>query len=210
MSKEKEIRLFQLNFKPEIREKDGNKFLVGYAVKYNELSRRIGWGFKEKFLPGAFDEALAGDFNSDLSYDTIALFNHDKNKILGRRSSGTLILESDNIGLRYEINIPDTTTGNDLLVSIERGDVRHSSFAFAVASDGVSWEEDKNEGDVRVVKEVKYLFDVSPVGDPAYAQSTVEVAQRSHEEWLKSKNENKPVSRTWETDRMKREIEMYN
>jgi HK97 family phage prohead protease len=119
-------------------------------------------------------------------------------------------LESDNIGLRYEINIPDTTTGNDLLVSIERGDVRHSSFAFAVASDGVSWEEDKNEGDVRVVKKVKYLFDVSPVGDPAYAQSTVEVAQRSHEEWLKSKNENKPVSRTWETDRMKREIEMYN
>lgn len=205
----KELRIFDNINKPEIREIDGKKYLIGYPVKWNQFSRSMGWGFKEKFKVGAFTDVLAQDFRANINYDTIALFNHNQNMILGRRSANTLEVGEDETGLYYRIELPNTTAGNDLIVSVERGDVRYSSFSFTAASDGVSWYSDPQEGEIREISKAKYLWDVSPVVDPAYSQSTVEVAQRSYDAWKQSKeNVQKPVSRSWETEAMKREIEM--
>lgn len=176
-----EKRVFELPL-PEIRENEGKKYIRGYAAKYNELSRSIGWGFKEKFMPGAFDEVIAADFMNDIDFDTVAYFNHNKMQILGRRSSGTLRIGSDAIGLWYEIDIDESISYHaDLAKNLERGDVRHSSFVFVIAAQGDGWERDQKHGDVRTVSKVKYLFDVSPVTDPAYATTEAEVAKRSYE-----------------------------
>ena len=44
-----------------------------------------------------------------------------------------LRLWTDQRGLGYEIDVPDTTAGRDILEYVRRGDVRHSSFAFYAA-----------------------------------------------------------------------------
>ena len=66
------------------------------------------------------------------------------------------------------------------MVSIERGDVSQSSFGFTVASD--EWRKEEGE-EVRYIKKLKRLFDVSPVTFPAYPDT--DVAKRSHDEFIK-------------------------
>lgn len=139
--------------------------IVGYAAVFNSLSENLG-GFRELILPGAFSGALDDDVRG--------LLNHDPNKILGRNTSGTLILVEDEIGLRYEIFPPDTQYARDLLVSIERGDIDQSSFQFRALEESWRHPTEDEPLPVRVLHQVR-LFDVSPVTFPAYPATTADV-----------------------------------
>lgn len=172
---EREIRT--LNEKVEIRSSDdGKKAIVGYAAKFNVRSSDLG-GFIEIIDRHAFDGVLNDDVR--------ALFNHDPNYVLGRTKNGTLKLSVDDIGLRYEIIPPDTTWANDLVKSIERGDINQSSFGFIIDyndPNSEEWEFDEaNNIFIRTIKKIKRLYDVSPVTYPAYEQTESIVAQRSLE-----------------------------
>jgi Escherichia/Staphylococcus phage prohead protease len=101
--------------------------------------------------------------------DVIARFEHGT--VLGRVSNHTLRLREDGHGLRYEIDLPDTTAGRDLLELIRRGDIRSSSFAFKAVRE--KWRDDK-VGLLRELLDVR-LIDVSPVVTPAYQQTSVKV-----------------------------------
>src|SRR5690625_2098621 len=138
--------------------------IIGYGARFNELSEVL-YFFREKIEPGAFKDALEKS-------DVRALINHDPNHVLGRTKSGTLTLIEDEVGLRYEIDPPDTSYANDLLVSIKRGDITQSSFAFTVSKDGESWDE---SGDIpiRTIHKFDEIFDVSPVTYPAYESTSV-------------------------------------
>jgi HK97 family phage prohead protease len=122
-SPERETRTF--NMPVEIRAEGDSRIVSGYAVKFNQLSQNLGW-FREKIDSQAFADA-----NMD---DVVALFNHDYNFILARTISGTLKLEVDETGLRYEFEAPNTSAGNDLVEMLKRGDVQHSSFGFTIES----------------------------------------------------------------------------
>ena len=152
--------------KTEFRVSDDGKKIVGYAAKFNELSPQY-YGFKEKISPGAFTKTIK-------EADIRALFNHDPNIVLGRNKAGTLKLEEDEIGLRYEIELPDTQHGIDLHKLVKRGDISQSSFGFRIIKH--SWEEDETEGIIHTIIEVK-LFDVSPVTYPWYP--TTEASARA-------------------------------
>jgi len=145
---------------------DESRNVTGYAAIFNSASEDMG--FIEIIEPGAFTNAIPKS-------DVRALFNHDPNYILARTASGTLQLEEDEVGLKYRFEIPNTTFGNDFKVMLERGDVNQSSFAFSVKEQ--SWETLKLEsGEIqytRRIKEVDWLYDVSPVTYPAYADTTV-------------------------------------
>jgi hypothetical protein len=141
-------------------------FVVGHAAVFNSLSENLG-GFRELIHKDAFADVMQDDVR--------ALFNHDSNLILGRTKAGTLDISVDDKGLRYELDVPETTAGRDLLISIERGDVSQSSFGFRVLED--NWDEDEDGRWVRTITKVKRLFDVSPVVYPAYPDATV--AKRS-------------------------------
>ena len=145
---------------------DKKPYVVGHAAVFDSLSENLG-GFRETIERNAFDDVLEDDVR--------ALFNHDSNLILARTKSGTLKLSLDEKGLRYEFDVPDTTTGRDLLVSLERGDVSQSSFGFTVEQD--SWDKDEDGIHIRSISKVKRLFDVSPVVYPAYPSA--DVAKRS-------------------------------
>jgi HK97 family phage prohead protease len=151
---------------------DGVHTLTGTAPPYNVLSVDLG-GFREKFAPGAFGDSLEGD--------VISTFEHDGRMILGRTTAGTLRLEEQKRGLRYAVDLPDTTAGRDLAVSVDRGDVAGSSFEFRVRAGGEEWDEKKDGSVTRTVTDAE-LFQVGPVTQPAYPRGT-KVALRSLEEW---------------------------
>lgn len=162
---------------------DGRTSIVGYAAVYNRLSLDLG-GFKEEILPGAFDKILGRQRGRQ---DVVALFNHDSNIVLGRTSSGTLELSSDDKGLRYVVTPP--VSRGDVLELIQRRDVRGSSFAFTVDKNGESFRTGEDGKAVRQIREVSGLYDVGPVLVPAYPQTSASVAMRSYEAWLASQTE---------------------
>lgn len=148
----------------EVRSENDKDKITGYGARFNELSEVLFF-FREKIAPGAFKDALK-------TSDVRALINHNPNYVLGRSKSGTLNLVEDEMGLRYEIDPPETSFAKDLLVSIKRGDITQSSFAFTVSKDNESWDE---SGDIpiRTIHKFDELFDVSPVTYPAYESTSV-------------------------------------
>ena len=150
----------------EIREDDdGNRTISGYAVKWEKKSHVLGYyyKFREQFKKGAFADSLK---NGDQRF----LWSHDTSKVLGRTKNGTLRLEEDDIGLRFELDLPNTTLGNDTYESIKRGDVDGVSFGFEDADDHV--EEPEDDLPLRTIKKAK-LLEVSAVAFPAYPDSEV-------------------------------------
>jgi len=156
----------------EVRQSDsGGAVIEGHAAVFNRLSRNLG-GFVEQIDPSAFDKTL-GD-----NPDVRALINHDPSLLLGRTRSGTLRLSKDNIGLHYEVDVPDRSDARDLMVSMERGDINQSSFAFFLIDD--EWGQTEQEFPLRTVTAVTiHNGDVSPVTYPAYDDADSGVADRA-------------------------------
>ena len=125
------------------------------------------WGFREQVARGAFKKSLKEG-------SVAALWNHDPSAILGRTKSGTLRLSEDEIGLYYEVDLPDTQLGRDLYKLIERGDVYQSSFAFEIQREAWDGLDDEDVPPLRTIKQVR-LYDVSPVTYPASSATDVDV-----------------------------------
>ena len=144
-------------------EKDGMTFR-GYAAKFNRKSEPLP--FREVILPGAFTRTLRS------RNEIKAFVNHDTNMVIGSTRAGTLRLSQDEVGLLAEIDLPDTSYGRDLAVSVARGDVSGMSFGFYVPKGGDTWNADYTE---RTISEIA-LHEVSPVtGFPAYRSTTASV-----------------------------------
>lgn len=139
--------------------------LEGYGASFNKFSEDLG-GFVEKIKPGFFGNAIR-------SPKVVSMFNHDKNYLLGRTGAGTLRLYTDDAGLGYEVDLPDTTYARDLYESVDRRDVWGSSFGFTVAKNGDEWGETDRGFPLRSLVDCKRLWDVSPVTTPAYPETVV-------------------------------------
>lgn len=144
------------------------KRLFGYAAKFDNEAV-IGGLFREKIKSTAFTRSLQdGD-------DVVAYFQHGAEPWpIGRRSSGTLRLDADDVGLKFDLDLPDTQAGRDLEVLIRRGDISEMSFAFQPRERGVVWARDNGELPLRELTDVQ-LFDVSPVVRAAYSGTSVSV-----------------------------------
>ncbi len=173
-----EKRIFNIETRVDSTE-DGRDLVVGHASVYDSRSNNLG-GFYEFIERGAFTEELIN------SSDVRALINHDPNLILARNTSGTLNLTADERGLKYEFEMPETSYGKDLAISMKRGDITQSSFAFTVAED--DWSTDDEGNNIRTIKKIDRLYDVSPVTYPAYnmAESDLVVAKRGLKEYQES------------------------
>lgn len=148
----------------ELRAKE--RRLEGYAAKFNAEARIAD--FRETIAPGAFTATLKS------GRDVLALVDHDRSKVLARTRSGTLKLSEDSAGLAFELSLPDTQAGRDVLALAERGDLGGMSFGFLPAKGGERWN-----GTQRVLTAVD-LFEISVVnGWPAYGQTTVSARSRA-------------------------------
>ena len=149
-------------FSAEIRTR--GRRLEGYAATYNTEARIAD--FREVIRPGAFRASLAGD--------VLALADHDPSKVLARTRPGPLRLAEDSRGLHFEMDVPDTTAGHDVLALAERNDLGGMSFGFSVPDGGQRWA-----GDLRELVVVN-LHEISVVSSwPAYAGTTV-TARAAH------------------------------
>lgn len=140
------------------RNKDDDALTVsGYAAPFNSRTS-IGDFFDEVIKPGAFSKTIKE--NDDIR----ALFNHNWDVILGRTKAGTLKLSEDERGLKFELQLPDTTAGRDLAESMERGDINQCSFGFHATEE--TWDY-SIEPALRTINEAE-LYEISVVSIPAY------------------------------------------
>lgn len=150
--------------------------ISGYAAAYGQPMSRRGGGWNP---PGKGGETIArGAFDGLLGSDVLATVNHDANQVLGRTSSGTLVLRSDEYGLGYRIDLPDTQLAHDTWVLVKRGDYAGASF---LASLG---KYDKTKDGV-VHRSFGRLIDVSVVTTPAYDSATA-VARNADPDWVRA------------------------
>ena len=168
--KKKEIRTFDItNLSTRDVTENNSRIVTGYAAVFN--SRTLLWeGLEEVISPGAFSKALS---NSDVR----CLFDHDWWKVLGRTKSGTLRLEEDERGLKFEVELPNTTDANNLIESMSRGDIDQCSFGFIPTEE--TWDYNTDPV-LRTVNEVE-LFEVSIVSLPAYEDTEATLARSKQE-----------------------------
>lgn len=158
---------------------DGRPVIRGYAVVYGRLSVDLG-GFRERVMPGAFDKVLTRQRGRT---DLVSYFNHDANIMLGRESSGTLKVWSDEKGVGFEV-IPPATRA-DIVELVQRRDVKGASFTFSIEKGGEAFVTDETGRAIREVRAAN-LYELGPVVQPAYPSTTAQVAMRSYEAWLAS------------------------
>ena len=144
--------------------------IQGRAVVYNSMSNELrtatGDKFKEIILRGALAESM--DKN-----DILAFKEHNPEMLLGRKSAGTLSLEDREDGLYVKIDVPETSYGNDTLVSAERGDLKGFSFGFNAPK---ARSYIKNGDKIREISSLN-LREVSVVAAPAYPETTLTVVR---------------------------------
>ncbi|MBO1100269.1 HK97 family phage prohead protease [Enterococcus hirae] len=167
--KKKEIRTIDItNLSTRSDEETQTRTISGYAAVFNSPTR-LWEDLDEVIAPGAFSRAIS-------SSDVRCLFNHDWSNVLGRTKSGTLRLSEDERGLKFEVDLPDTTVARDLIKSMERGDINQCSFGFIPTEE--TWDYNSTPM-LRTIHEVE-LYEVSIVPLPAYEDT--EAALRSKED----------------------------
>ncbi len=159
----------------ERRDADGVTTVAGYAAVFGEVAD-IGGYFHEVIARGAFTDTLR-------TADVRAYYGHDRGRVLGRSSAGTLRLREDLKGLFVEIDLPDTSDGRDVKVLIERGDITGMSFGFSVLRQ--EWDETVDPPK-RTILAVE-LDEVSIVSNPAYDGTSI--ALRSLDEARKERRQ---------------------
>jgi HK97 family phage prohead protease len=147
----------------ELRAAAGRR-LEGYAAVFN--SPAIIGSFIETIRPGAFAAGIRAK-------DIIALVDHDPARLLARTRSGTLRLAEDARGLRFDLDVPPTQLGNDVLTMVERGDIGGMSFGFRATDE--AWPT-REQRELRAVE----LVEISVVhAHPAYSETTIAARARS-------------------------------
>ena len=148
---------------------DESRNVEGYAIVFDSPSDGLDWS--EVIHRGAVSEETI------LNSDVFAKLNHDDNKVLARSKygKGSLVLEVDDKGLRYLFESPKTALGDELLEYLKRGDITASSFAFTIDKSDPEAERWHRENGVlyRDIYKINRLYDVSPVFQPAFSQTSV-------------------------------------
>ena len=150
-------------FNPRTRQADDQQHgLAGHAIVFDSDSVDLG-GFTERIRSSAVDRTLAEKL------DLRALWNHDSNEPLARKSAGTLDYWKAKGGLAIDIQPSRSAAGR--VESIERRDVQGMSFAFQALED--DWHLERGEP-VREVIDM-LVSEVSPVTFPAYPGTDIRV-----------------------------------
>lgn len=144
-----------------------SRMVEGYAVVFNSRSVDLG-GFYEVIERGALDDVIERS-------DVVCLLNHDINRGIlarSRNGNGSLSMKIDERGLAFSFEAPKTALGDEILEGVKRGDISKCSFAFTVADDEYSKQDDGTI--LRTIRKIDNLFDISMVYNPAYEETQVD------------------------------------
>lgn len=158
-------------------EEDGGKFVEGYATVFStpyELWSMDGYTVLEQIDPAAFDECEMSD--------VIMQYNHE-GRVFARTSNKTLEVKTDDTGLYTRADLGGTELGSQVYEEISGGYTDKMSFGFKVKEDKREITEDKETGQVtvlRTITKIGKLYDVSAVSLPA--NDATSISARSYSE----------------------------
>ena len=158
----------------EIRTSNDNSkmTLEGRAIVFNQptvLYEYDGIEYKEIIEPSALDQ-------TDLS-DVVLRYNHSEGfTVLARTRNGSLRLTKRTDGLYMIAELQENITAHrDLYEAVKAGLIDKMSFGFIVAQDGDDYDSATH---TRRINNIKRLWDLSLVDQPAYDQTFVEARSR--------------------------------
>lgn len=152
----------------ELRSENRGRHISGKAISFDTQSNDIG--FIEILHRGCISQELIDSSN------ILFLYNHDYNQVIARanKGKGTLNIDLRDDGVYFDLDVPNTTMGNDLLENIRLGNITQCSFGFRYANEEGAYKDEKID-DVwyRNVYKIEKLFDLSAVTCPAYDDTYV-------------------------------------
>lgn len=152
----------------ELRSENEGRRISGKAISFDTQSNDIG--FIEILHRGCISQELIDSSN------IVFLYNHDYNQVIARanKGKGTLNIDLRNDGVYFDLEVPNTTMGNDLLENIRLGNITQCSFGFNYANEEGAYKDEKIDGVwYRNVYKIGELFDLSAVTYPAYDDTYV-------------------------------------
>ena len=173
---EREYRDFTLAVvENENNDTEERKMVKGYASVFNApytLYDGRDVVIQEQVDSRAFDEA-------DLS-DVILQYNHE-GRVFARTSNNTLAIIPDEKGLAIEADLGGTEIGNQLYQEIKGGYTTKMSYGYTVRE--AEWTDTKlDDGrtlELRTIKSVGKVYDVSAVSIPANDATSISVRNLS-------------------------------
>lgn len=159
--------------------KEGEKqeYISGMGIVYNA---------ETEILPGVFESIRPGAFSKSLNrFNEVKSFiNHDPSLILSTtRSTPPLEITDNENSLVFVSPIPPTSYGRDLAINVNRGNISGASFSFMIHDNGELYSID-DEGNYHREIISAEIYEVGPVTNPAYQQTTVSL--RNKESILKN------------------------
>ena len=157
ISKDRNYRSF------EIRASEEGAFVEGYALVFDTAETMYefdGIAYKEQIRSGAL--------NGTLMQDVVLNFNHG-GKPVARTKNGTLDLRVEPRGLFIRADLSGTEEGRKLYEEVKGGYLDKMSFAFTINAS----EYDKAQH-LRTITEVKRIYDVAIVDNPAYESTSIQ------------------------------------
>lgn len=138
----------------------------GYASTFTPyvLYSYDGIDYYEQIDRHAFD-------NADMS-DVIMQYDHS-GRVYARQSNGTLLITTDDHGLKIRADLSKTSGSRALYEDIKAGLIKEMSFAFSIAED--AYDRDTH---TRTILKIKKVYDVSAVSIPA--NPSTDIAARSY------------------------------
>lgn len=165
--------------------------ITGYPIVFNKQTK-IRNDFYEKIDRNAFQ-------NTDMS-DVKFFINHNEDSIPVARyykdKESTMSLEIDEDGIKLDANldVENNFQSRMLCSAVQRGDIKGMSFCFSieVADNGEEWLDTSETGldlPLRIIRNVKKLYEVSAVNDPAYEQTTISARSIQKASNIKTSND---------------------
>jgi len=142
----------------EVRATETPLIIEGLAIPYDTPAEIHG--YTEIVRAGALDGV-----NLD---DILLCCNHNMADVPLARSPKTMTLTITGAGLEFKANLPDTEQGREVYTAVKRGDLTKMSFAFSVAENGETFENN-----TRTITKIERIFEISPVNFPAYDDTAV-------------------------------------
>lgn len=143
----------------EIVEIDGRRTLTGYAVVWGAISSPRADGKRYRFDPGSIEWAP----------EVFALLFHDWKQPIASTGNQTLRMKADDKGVQVEIDISNTSRGNDAFVDVQNRLIRGMSFG----GDFVKIEPTVEANVMRVIKFAG--AEVTLTHTPAMVETSIEV-----------------------------------
>ena len=142
--------------------------ISGYALNWNALSTDRG-GYNVRLLPNS----------AKFTNPCLALFHHNFSAVIGNTANKSLRLSSDEVGVRFEIDLPNTSVGRDVQELVDKGYVRGMSFAMTDAPDAYSSTED---GKTILNAKSFGVDEITVTAIPAFTSTSVQTVDDEDEE----------------------------